>query len=203
MPTGHTPHQTPRHAPVQPHMGPNGPPHYDDHRMQYSASQSSVQPSPRPMPPYAYNNQGPQPMQMYAQPMPGYGMSPGGGHPMNMRQVSSGGSQYMQPNGPQMGGHVMTNQHSSGPYMNAQMNPQMPMFSPSPNQVYPHHNGPMPPQAANGGYPSPRPAPMMVHQGSQQGHPQQMMYMAPGQHGPGVYPQAPSGPSKFVFSRDL
>jgi hypothetical protein len=197
---GHTPQHTPRHAPVQPHMNPNGHPHYDEHhRMQFSASTSSMHPSPRAGMPYVYNGQGGQPVQVHGQPMPGYGMTPGG-YPMTMRQVS-GGPQYMTQAAPQMGGHVMTNQSSSGPYMNVQMNSQGPMFTQGPNQGYPHHNGPVPPQASGAGFPSPRPpAPMMAHQGSQQGHHPQMMYMPQGPHGPGMYGQAPTGPSKSLRS---
>jgi hypothetical protein len=192
--TSHTPHHTPRHAPVQPHMGPNGHQHYDDHVMRYSHS-SSVQPSPRAMQPYIASHGQVQPHgPVYQQALPGYGMSPGG-YPMAMRQPS-GGPQFMTPSGPAMGGHMMTTQHSSGPYMNT-MNAQGPVYSPIPNQAYPHHNGPMPQQPGVQGYPSPRPpAPMMVPQGSQQGHPQ-MMY--PVQHAPGGYPQPPTGPSKFIY----
>jgi hypothetical protein len=198
IPTGHTPHHTPRHAPVQPHMamGPNGPQHFEDpagvavaHRMQYSASTSSVHQSPRPMMSYMAGGpygQGP-PVQMYGAP---YGMSPGGGHPMNMRQVS-GGHGFMPPSGPAagMGGHPMAPQQSSGPYMNHHhhgshhMNSQGGFASPVPAQAFMHNvNGP--PQPGSG-FPSPRPANMMAHQGSQQG----IMYPPgpPGQH-PGMYP---------------
>lgn len=194
IPPGHTPHHTPRHAPVQPHMGPNGPQHYDDHRMQYSHSSSSVHPSPRTMQPYiASHGQVQQAVPMYQQSMPGYGMSPGGGYPMTMRQVSGQG--FMAPSGPGMGAHMMTNQPSSGPYINP-MNAQVPMYPSVSNQPYPHHNGPMP-QAGAQGYPSPRPpATMMVPQGSQQGHHQQMIYAMPGQHVPGGYPQQQGGPSE-------
>jgi hypothetical protein len=192
IPQGHTPHHTPRHAPVQPHMGPNGNQHYDDHRMQYSHSSSSVHPSPRAMPPYiATHGQVQQGVPMYQQSLPGYGMNPGG-YPMTMRQVS-GGQQFMPPTGPAMGGHMMANQPSSGPYMNP-LN-QVQMYPSVPNQQYAHHNGQMP-QAGAQGYPSPRPpATMMVPQGSQQGHHPQMIYMQ-GQHAPGGYPQPPTGPSK-------
>jgi merozoite surface antigen 2c len=191
--TSHTPHQTPRHAPVQPHMGPNGHQHYDEHAMRYSHSSSTVQPSPRAMQPYIASHGQVQPHPVYQQAMPGYGMSPGG-YPMAMRQPS-GGPQFMAPSGPAMGGHMMTHQHSAGPYMNT-MNAQGQVYSPVPNQAYPHHNSPMPQQPGVQGYPSPRPpAQLMAHQGSQQGHPQ-MMY--PVQHAPGGYAQPPTGPSKSL-----
>ena len=195
MQPGHTPQHTPRHIPVQPHVGGNGPPHFDDHRMQFSASTSSVHPSPRQIQPFvAYNGQGQQPVQMYQQPMPPYGMSPGG-HPMTMRQASSG-PHFMAPQGPSMSGHGMGGQPSGGQYMH--MN-QGPMFSPVPVQAYPHNNGPMQQQIGPGGFPSPRPhAQMMSHGGSQQGHHPQMVYMQPGQHGL-VYAQAPTGPSKLYM----
>jgi hypothetical protein len=196
IPTGHTPHHTPRHAPVQPHMamGPNGPQHFEDpsgvavaHRMQYSASTNSVHQSPRPMMSYMAGGpygQGP-PVQMYGGGP--YGMSPGGGHPMNMRQVS-GGHGFMPPSGPAaaMGGHPMAPQQSSGPYMNhhhhGSHHMQGGFASPVPAQAF-MHNGPGPQPGS--GFPSPRPANMMAHQGSQQG----IMYQPgpPGQH-PGMYP---------------
>ena len=199
MPQVHTPQHTPRHLPVQPHHGgPGGPHHMEDHRMQFTASTSSVQPSPRAMPPFiAYTNQGPQPMSVYQGAVPAYNVSPGG-HPMAMRQVSSGPQSFIAPQGPAMGGHMMTNQPSSGPYVNMPMGPQMQMYSAVPGQVYPQHAGPMPPQPGINGYPSPRPAPMMAHTGSQQGHPpQQMIYMQPGHGGPAMLAaQPPTGPRK-------
>lgn len=192
MPPAHTPQHTPRHPPVQPHGGPGGPHHMDDHRMQFTASTSSIQPSPRAMPPYiAYTGQGPPPVPVYQGAVPAYSVSPGG-HPLAMRQVSGGPQAFMTPQGPAIGGHMMANQPSNGPYMNVQMAPQMQMYSPVPGQVYPQHGGPMPPQPGMNGYPSPRPpAPMMAHQGSQQGHPaQQMIYMQPG-HGAAMLAQPP------------
>lgn len=195
MPPVQTPQHTPRHHPLQPHHGGHGGPHHmDDHRMQFTASTSSIQPSPRAMPPYiAYTNQGPQPVPVYQGAVPAYSVSPGG-HPLTMRQVSGGPQPFITPQGPAIGGHMMTNQPSSGPYMNMQMTPQMQMYSPVPGQVYPQHGGPMPPQPGINGYPSPRPpAPMMAHQGSQQGHPpQQMIYMQPG-HGTAMLAQPPPG----------
>ena len=197
MPQVHTPQHTPRHLPVQPHHGgPGGPHHMDDHRMQFTGSTSSVQPSPRPMQPYlAYTNQGPQPIPVYQGTVPAYSVSPGG-QPMAMRQVSGGHQTFIAPQGPAMGGHMMTNQPSSGPYMNMPMGPQMQMYSPVPGQVYPQHGGPLPPQPGLNGYPSPRPpATLMAHQGSQGGHPaQQMLYMQAGHNGPPLLGPGAGGP---------
>ena len=232
----HTPHQTPRHMPVQPHHhGPGGPHHFDEpQRMQYSSSQSSVHPSPRGMAQYiSYNPQMPQPVQIYPQamgPAAAYGMSPGG--PAAAVRQMPASAQFVAPPGPNMpggggsGGHMMTNQPSAGPYMGIPVNPQqMQMYSPSPGHAFPHHAGggpppplPIPPQGGSGGgpphnsngYPSPRPpAPMMSHQGSQQGHGhghghghQPIIYMtaAGGQGGQGppqMFAQGPGGvPSK-------
>jgi hypothetical protein len=192
MPQGPAPHHTPRGGPVQPHHGP----HFEGHPMQFSHSTSSVQPSPRAMPPYAYGAQ-PQPMPGYPQQvqMPHYGMSP------NVQHVAlrgPQGGQFVQPMGPAMGGHMMTNQHSNGPFMGMPGNPQMQMYSPAPGHAYPQYPGHMPGGPGANGFPSPRPgAPMMSHQGSQQGHQQPpMMYMQPGAPGQQMFP-VPPGSSKF------
>lgn len=190
IPQGPTPHQTPRHVPVQPHI--NDPQHYNGHhQMQHSYSQSSVHPSPRGIQNHMVPYQGQQQMPMYQQGVTTYGMSPGG-YPMSHRQVS-GGQQYLPPSAP-MGGHMMATQQSAGPFMNP-MGQQVQMYSQTPNQAYPHPNGPMP-QAASQGFGSPRQPHMMVPQGSQQGHP--VMYQ---QHQPqqGGYMQTPNGHSKFGF----
>ena len=196
VPQPGTPHHTPRHSSVQPHHSHGGPHQYEDsHRMQLSASTSSMHPSPRGMHPFiAYNPQVPHPVHIYPQAVPAFGMSPGG-HPVALRHVPAG-AQLIASQGPGMGGHVMTNQPSGGPYMGMTINPQMHMFSPTPAHAYPHHAGPQP-GPPSGGYPSPRPAPMMSHQGSQQGHPPQpVIYLHPGAQGPAMLAQAPLGPSK-------
>ncbi|KAK1908390.1 hypothetical protein P3342_009239 [Pyrenophora teres f. teres] len=189
MAQGPTPQHTPRGPPVQPHLGQNQH-HYEAQHMQYSHSQSSVQPSPRPMAPFMY---GAQPQQMPGYPqqvqVPQYGMSPNVQH-VTMRNAQGG--QFINPQGPAMGGQMMTNQPSSGPFMGMPGNPQMQMYSPAPGPAYPQY-GHMPGPGANG-FPSPRPgAPMMSHQGSQQGHHQQppMMYMQPGAPAPQMYQMQP------------
>jgi hypothetical protein len=175
---------------------PTGPPHFDDpHRMQISASSSQAYPSPRlphthmafqsPMTQHAHLAMPQQVPQFYM------GQGPHGSHVRHF----PGGPQYVSPqNG--MGAPMMVQQPSSGPYMavpqsvGGPYNPQMQMYSPSPAHAYPHGQ---PPPQPHSGYPSPsRGAPMMVHQGSQQGHPSPVMYMNPGPHGQPYYgPQQP------------
>lgn len=186
----HTLQHTPRGPHVQPHPG-QGPPHFEAPHMQFSHSTSSVQPSPRQMPPYVYGAQ-PQPMPGYPQQMQvpqQYGMSPG------MQHVALRGpqGQFVNGPGPQMGGHMMQQNPSNGPFMGMPGQPQMQMYAQAPG--YPQHPGYIPPGA--NGFPSPRPgAPMMSHQGSQQGHQQPpMVYMQPGAQGPQMY-QMPPGSSR-------
>ncbi|KAF2759452.1 hypothetical protein EJ05DRAFT_484405 [Pseudovirgaria hyperparasitica] len=192
MPQHHTPHHTPRHPHAQPHHA-QGMPHFEGgHPMQFSASQSSMHPTSRPG--QNYGGYGPQmqqgmpPAAVFQQSMPGYGMSP------NIHHRQPGGPQFVHQM-PVMGGHVMTQNPSQGPYM-VPGNPQVQMYTPLPGQAYPHHGGPMPMQPAPNGFSSPRAhgAQMMAHQGSQQGHqPQpQIMYMQPGQHQMMQMPQGPS-----------
>ena len=129
--------------------------------------------------------------------MQAYGMSPGVQH-VALRQP--GGHQFVNAAGPAMGGHMMTNQPSSGPFMGMPTNPQMQMYSPAPGPVYPHYPGQMPAPPGANGFPSPRPggAQMMSHQGSQQGHqPQQIIYMQHGGQGPHIFTQMPAGQSMF------
>jgi hypothetical protein len=199
MPHGQTPHQTPRHHPVQPQpSGPSTPHHYDDHqRMQFSQSTSSVHPSPRAMQPFMYNGQGqgPPPGQFYGQ-MPAYGMQ-AGGQPMMLRQASNG--PHFIPPGPGMPGQVMQ-QQPGGQFM--PVNPGTFMYSPVPPHAYPQHGNTMPQQQQGpNGYSSPRPpAQLMSHQGSQQGHPPQVFYVQqPGAHNPAMYAQTPQGPSKSIY----
>lgn len=196
VPQGQTPHHTPRHPPVQPHHGP-GPHQFEAQHMQFSHSTSSVHPSPRPMPPYMYGSQ-PQPMPGYPQQVPGqpYGMSP------SVQHVALGGRhaapQFVAPPGPGMGGQMMTNQPSNGPYMGMPTNPQMQMYPGAPATGFTQYPGQMPAGPGANGFPnSPRiGAPMMAHQGSQQGHqPQQMMYMQHGAQGPPMFAQVPPGSS--------
>lgn len=198
MPPASGPPHGPQHLhppqPSQHHPG-SGPPHFDEHhhRMQMSASSSQVFPSPRLQQSHvAY----PSPMGhhaqlAYGQPMPQFYVGQGGPQPNHGRHYP-GGPQFVNPqNG--MGAPMMVQNPSSGPYMGvpqgmpAPYNPQMQMYSPNPGHAYPQHAGP-PPQP-HSGYPSPsRGAPMMMHQGSQQGQPSQpVMFMNP--PGQGAYGQ--------------
>ncbi|PGH12073.1 hypothetical protein AJ79_04472 [Helicocarpus griseus UAMH5409] len=194
-PTSGPPQVHPHPHPQQHH--PSGPPHFDDHhRMQISASSSQMYPSPRLQPSHvAY----PSPMGHHAQLAFGPTVPqfyPGQGpQPSHMRHYP-GGPQFVNPqNG--MAAPMMVQQPSSGPYpgmpqgMGVPYNPQVPMYSPNAGHAYPQHVPP-PPQP-HSGYPSPsRGAPMMMHQGSQQGHPP-VMFMNSGQHGQPVYaPQQPA-----------
>lgn len=197
MQQGQTPHHTPRHPPVQPHHG-QGPHHFEPQHMQFSHSTSSVHPSPRPMQPYIYGQQ-PQPMPSFPQqvPMQHYGMSPSVQH-VSLR-AGQGPPQFVGPPGPAMGGQMMTNQPSNGPFMGMPTNPQMTMYSPAPGPAYPQYPGQMPTGPGGNGFPSPRPggAPLMSHQGSQQGHQQQpLMYMPHGAQGPPMFAQVPPGSSR-------
>lgn len=199
MPQVHTPQHTPRHPPVQPHHP--GAPHFDGHNMQFSASQSSVHPSPRAgMPHFIQYGQVPQQMQNFQQGgMPAtYTMSPA------MRAVPVGPQPgFVQ--APVMGGQFPGPQMAQMPQMPQMPQMQQMMQSPAPGQAYPYQPGPMPAPMGANGFPSPRPgpAPMMVHQGSQQGHaPQQFMPMPNGGY-PGLFHQMQPGSSKFVSTHQL
>ncbi|KAI9878365.1 MAG: hypothetical protein M1830_001108 [Pleopsidium flavum] len=195
VPQVHVPHQAPHQLHPQQHLHPAGPHHYDDHRMHVSSSSSSVFPSPRPQ----YSNMAyPSPMAQhaqlaYGQPMPPYFMGPNGPQPTPLRQFP-GGPQYVTPPGAHLGAPMMVQQHSNGSFMSmpqamaVPFNPQMQMYSPGQGHAIPHYGGPPQPPS---NYPSPgRGAPLMIHQGSQQGqHPQQVMFMTPGHPGQPMYAQ--------------
>ncbi|KAK2737772.1 hypothetical protein FQN57_007420 [Myotisia sp. PD_48] len=207
------PHQNqlPYHHPHGAHHGPpnTGPPpthlvppqhqhgaplHFDDHhRMQISSSTSQVYPSPRLQhTPMAYQpSVGPHNQLAMGHGVPPYYVGQGHQQPGPMRHYPNGPHFANTPNG--TGAPMMTHQASSGPYMNMPQgmgtpyNPPMQMYSPSPAHVYPQHV--QPPGQPNSGYPSPsRGAPMMMHQGSQQGQPPQpVMVMNQGQPGQPYY----------------
>lgn len=194
----HTPHQAIQHTQSQHQHN-----HYEDgHSRMHVAGSPQVFPSPRlssgqmvyPSPMLQ-----PSPMQ-YGQPVGQYVPAQGGPPPVHMRQYPAG-PQFMHAQTPQMGAPMMAHQPSNGPYMGLpqQQYQHMPMYSSNPGQAYPQHAASQP----HSGYPSPsRGAPMMIHQGSQQGHhvaqhlygmPAQPAQMAYGQYGQpppmrGVYP---------------
>jgi hypothetical protein len=192
-------HNPPRHGPVQPQHGHNGPHQFEGgHHMQFSHSNSSVHASPRAVPPYMYNGQ-PQGMPVFQQPPMQFGMSP------NMHPAAMRGQPGFANGPPAMGGHMMTSQTSAGPYMGMPQIPQMHMYSPAPAPAYPHYPQQMTaPPGANGFPNSPRPgAPMMSHQGSQQGPQQQhIVYMQPNGQVPQMFAQMPQGPSKLNIHED-
>ncbi|KAF2021495.1 hypothetical protein BU24DRAFT_337600 [Aaosphaeria arxii CBS 175.79] len=189
------PHHTSRHPGVQQHHGQGHHPFdgQQGHPMQFSHSASSMHPSPRAGPPYMYGAQ-PQGMPGFSQgPMHNYNMSPNIQHVALQQQR---GPQFVQGPMPVMGGHMMTNQPSNGPFMGMQPNPQMQMYSPNPGHAYPHYPNQMPGPPVTNGYPSPRPggAPLMHHQGSQQGHQQQQNVVYVPQGGqPPMFAQMPPG----------
>ncbi|THW62436.1 hypothetical protein D6D25_02297 [Aureobasidium pullulans] len=167
------PNRNPGFYPPQPHHPGQ---HFDEHRMQYASNTPSVQPSPRLPPALAYGPQMHPQMQHFPAGMPPY-MSPGMMRPQ----------QFGSPQGPPMGGHMMVQQSSNGPFMNGPMAQQVPMYaSPVPGHVQPHFPG----------HPAPQPGPgfgrghPMSHQGSQQGHPGQM-YMQMPPAGPMMMQQHP------------
>ncbi len=131
---------------------------------------------------------------------PQFFMGPNGPQPV-MRPYP-GGPQFVPQNMP-MGAPAMMQQTSNGPYgmpqgMGMPFNPQMAGYSPGPNHAYAQHANQSQPHS---GYPSPSRAPMMMHQGSQQGqHPQQMMYMNPNQHGQAVYASPQPSQGKIYLS---
>lgn len=202
------PRQSPHMPPMQMHAGhPGHGPHMpfnngdDGTRMMHSNStQSYASPRPGQVPMANFNMMNSPSHMPYSQPvMPGF-MGPGA-PPMTpqMRNFSQN-PQYMPQQHGQMGPPMMM---GPGGYMTApsplmQGTPQMPMAYPGahPNFVPPG----VPPQAMQGanGYPSPgRPAaPVMAHQGSQQG--QHMYGMSPGMpyQQPVFAPQQP-GQSKL------
>ena len=203
-PQSQTPHPVPHHLqPGTPHHG-GHPSHFDDHRMQYSASTSSVYQSPRLL---QANVSYPSPMGQNAQLVYGAQMQPQfslgpGGQQMNQFRQFPVNPQFIPQQMGQPGAPMMAHGPSNGPFMGLpqQMAPpfnqQMAVYgSPGQMHAYPQH-GPPPP--GSGGYPSPgRGAPMMLQQGSQQGHqqPPMMMYnISPGQPGAQMFmPQQAHG----------
>ena len=162
--------------------------HYEDgHSRMHMAASPQVYPSPRlgtGQMAYPSAMAHPAPLQ-YGQPVsqyiPAQGIpAQGGPSPMHVRQYPTT-PQFMHAQTPQMAAPVMTHQPSNGPYMGLpqQQYQHMPIYSPNPGQAYPQHAASQP----HSGYPSPsRGAPMMMHQGSQQGHHAgQHAYGMPGQ----------------------
>ncbi|KAJ9606620.1 poly(A)-binding protein binding protein [Cladophialophora chaetospira] len=183
---------TPQHVS---HGGPHQFQHqYEDaaHRMQYGAGTPSMFPSPS-MASRQSNSTFQSPMshpaQLSYQQQQYYGTP--GQIPMQMQMRQYPGTPgLMHAQMGQMTAPMMVQQQSNGPYMNTpqHFNPQMgQMYSPNPSFAHPQQNG---------GYSSPgRMAPLMMQQGSQQGHPQapNMMYSMSNQGAQMGYPQAQMG----------
>jgi hypothetical protein len=181
------------HGPTPPFNG------HDEHRMMPSHSAQSYA-SPRLQNvPMAY----PSPMNQNAQlAFPPQMMPYTGAPPMQPQLRSFSQSHQFMPQQGQMGPIMMPN--PAGSFLTSQgmaPGPQMMYQQGGQGPFMPPHNGPsaMP---ANG-FPSPgRGAPMMMNQGSQQGHQQPMYGMNPGmspgpQYVAPMYPQQPPGQSKF------
>ncbi|TVY19510.1 Uncharacterized protein LARI1_G002154 [Lachnellula arida] len=216
------PRQSPRQPPMNLHgnqhgHGPtppfNGP---DDHRMMPSQSaQSYASPRPHNVPMAFPSSPMGQPQLPYNPPMVQYPGAP----PMQGFRSLSQNHQFM-PQQQHMGPIMMQNPANS--FMTSQgmaPGPQV-MYPPGgQNHFIPPQNGHPPPMpGVNGGYPSPgrSAAPMMMSQGSQQGHQSQPpMYgnvnpgMSPGpQYGQPIYQQSPgqmpmrgyNGPNQFGTS---
>ncbi|KAK7228985.1 hypothetical protein V2G26_001155 [Clonostachys chloroleuca] len=186
------PRQSPHLAQMQMHTPQHGPgPHqsygHDDHRMVHSNSAQSFA-SPRlgqvAMAYPGMNSPGQVP---YHQPV---FMSPGTPQ-MNYRSFSNN-PQYMPQGQPQLGGHMMMQPHF--PPQGMVGGPQM-MYPGAPPHFMTPGGPPQPAPGANG-YPSPgRPAaPMMTHQGSQQGQPMYGMSPNVGYSQPAFAHGQPGGP---------
>lgn len=189
--------QSPRQPPM--HLQNNHHNHgADDHRMVPSHSAQSfasprlqqvnmAYPSPMGQPAQlVYNQNGMQfPMVQHAPQIPQY-------------RTYSGGHQFVPQPGGHMGAPIMMQAPNGNGFMAAPG-----MVSPAPQMMYPVSGphfvpqGPPPNIPGANGFPSPgRGAPIMMHQGSQQGH-QPIYGMSPNmQYGQPIYGQQPPGPSK-------
>lgn len=200
--------QSPRQPPMNMHgnQQQHGPPlpynGHDDHRMMPSHSAQSYA-SPRlQQVPMAYPSPMHQNAQMYNPQMVQFP----GGPPMQPQFRSLSSSHQFMPQQGQIGPIMMPN--PAGTFLTSQgmaPGPQMMYPQGGPVPFMPPGNGHPPPMPVNG-YPSPGRggAPMMMNQGSQQGHQQQMYGMNPGMS-PGpqfgsaapIYAQQPPGQSKY------
>lgn len=178
MPQGASGNQMPQAVTPQHghHGGPHYQPHFDDQRMHMqNGSPSMFTPNMTPRGAYA------SPMGHPAQ--SAYGHQSYFGGPMPVRPYGNNAAMMHGQHG-HMGAPMMVQQQSSGPYMGMQN--QMGMVFPSPRAAHVY------PQQQNG-YPSPGPmAPVMMHQGSQQGYGNQNM-MYPNQAMYGGHPQMGRG----------
>jgi hypothetical protein len=207
VPPPQVPPQTQHHPHAQPHHHPAGPaPHYDDHRIHVS-SPPSVLPSPHLQNAnIAYPSPMPRGAQlMYGQHVPQYAIGPNGPQMAQFGQYP-GVPQFVPQQGGQVSATMMAHGPSGGPFMipHVPFGQQMQMYPPGQVHTYPQHGPPPPPGST--GYPSPgRGAPMMMHQGSQQGQPPQVMMigMSPGQHVQPIYAPQPAQSKSMELHNSL
>ncbi|KAI5309827.1 hypothetical protein KEM55_002319, partial [Ascosphaera atra] len=192
LPHAMAPHVTPHLHPQPYHPGPPMP--FDDHtRMMQSPSTSAPYQSPRlQQTPMAYPPpMGAPPAQLaYNAPVPGFYNQPA---PMRY----PGAPPFNAPQHPMNATPVMMQPPTSGPYMGLPQaiptpyNPQLNMYALGPANAYMPQGAPPPAPPAT--FPSPgRPAPMMMHQGSQQGLPPQPGMFMNGQHPQSPFPSQPT-----------
>ncbi|KAL0940648.1 pab1 binding protein [Colletotrichum truncatum] len=194
-----SPHMPP--MPMQNQHGahvPHGPyQNMDDHRMMHSNSAQSFASPRMAQVPITYTPAMGSAQVPYNQPMMQPFVGPGTPNMGGFRNFSNN-HQYMpqQPGGP-MGGPMMPQ------FINPQgmvPAPQMPMYAGGHTQFMPPNAAPPQPIPGSNGYPSPgRPvAPMMAHQGSQQGQPVYGMSPNVQYQQPAFTPQQPGGQGKIV-----
>ena len=197
VPQVHAPHQVPPSMPAQMHHYNQQHAHDDHfHSMRPSASNSSVYPAPSPrvqnmtMATAYPSSPMTQHAQLYGQPAQPYYMGMAtNGQPVALRPYPGGSPMVSQ--GAHLTPIMMSQQVNPGMMvpqpMSYPMNPQLAMYPSGHPQAYavPHQ----PPS----GYPSPgRAAPMMMHQGSHQGH-HHPGYAPPNQYGQPMYTQQQQG----------
>jgi hypothetical protein len=177
----------------------------DDHRMMPSHSAQSYAASPRLQNvPMSYPSPMNQPAQLAYNPQ----MMPYPGAPPMQQFRSLSQSHQFIPQQAHMGPTIMMQNPANGFMTSQGMPPGTQMMFPQGGQGHfmPPNNGHPPAMPGVNGYPSPgrSAAPMMMNQGSQQGHQQPMYGMGPGMS-PGpqygsvapIFAQQPTGQSEF------
>jgi hypothetical protein len=193
---GMAPRQSPHMPSMQMHTGQHGPIAHvpfnggDDHRMMHSSSAQSYASPRMAQVPMAYPPSMNSPAQLpYSQPVMPPFVGPGGPQ-MGQYRSFSNNPQYMPHQPGHMPAPMVLQPHIVSP-QNMVPGPQMQMYAAGGHAQFIPPNGPPQPMPGSNGYPSPgRPAaPMMVHQGSQQGQPIYGM-------SPSVQYQQPYGPQQ-------
>ncbi|ROT43371.1 hypothetical protein SODALDRAFT_37602 [Sodiomyces alkalinus F11] len=205
-PHGTAPRQSPNLPSMPMHTQPGHAPHatynnVDDHRMMHSNSAQSFASPRMAQVPITYGPPVSSPAPVpYNQPIMQPYMSPGTPQMGQFRSFSNSHQPYL----PQQPGHVAGGPMMMQPqFINPQglvQSPQLPMYG-AHAQFVPPNAGPSQTMPASNGYPSPgRPsAPMMSHQGSQQG--QSVYGMSPNlqYQQPVFVPQQPGGQGASSF----